>query len=142
MDLEPAWVSKYLCHNERRTMREIAKQSFSNDALRKLMQKEFTEEIHQQYHHFYDVLRRLVVENTDPASEKAQSLAQYLTDLNKRRSQGWNQEILAGMKKSWEAFNSLPQDKKPQIYTLTPDEREFIKQACSLLHAQASETRE
>lgn len=123
-------------------MREIAKQSFSNEALRKLTKQEFTEEIHQQYSHFYDELRRLVAENTAPASEEAQSLAQYLTDLNKRRSQGGDQEILAGMKKTWETFNSLPEDKKPQMYTLTSDEKEFIKQACSILYAQRSEARD
>lgn len=86
LDLKPEWVGKYLSPNERRTMRELAKQSFSNEALRKLTKQEFTEEIHQQYTHFYDELRRLVAENTGPASQEAQSLAQYLTDLNKRRS--------------------------------------------------------
>lgn len=142
LDLKPDWVSKYLSPDERRTMREIAKHSFSNEALRKLAQQEFTEEIHQQYGHFYDELRRLVAENTDPASDEAQSLARYLTDLNRQRSQGWDQEILAGMKKSWETFNSLPEDKKPQMYALTSDEREFIKQACSILYTQRSDARD
>lgn len=142
LDLKPEWVSKYLTSDERRTMREIAKQSFSDEALRKLTKQEFTEEIHQQYSHFYEELRRLVAKNTDPASEEAQSLAQYLTDLNKQRSQGWDEEILAGMKKTWETFNSLPEDRKPQMYTLTSDERGFIKQACSILHAQRREVRD
>lgn len=57
LDLKPAWVSKYLSPDERRTMRDIAKQSFSHEALRKLTKQEFTEEIHQQYSHFYDELR-------------------------------------------------------------------------------------
>lgn len=142
LDLKPEWLNKYLSPDERRNMREIAKQSFSNEALRKLTQQEFTEEIHQQYSHFYDELRRLVAENTDPSSEEAQSLAQYLTDLNKLRSRGWDQEILAGMKKTWETFNSFPEDKKPQMYTLASDEREFVKQACSILHAQRREARD
>jgi MerR family transcriptional regulator, thiopeptide resistance regulator len=139
MDLKPEWVSKYLTPDERRTMREIAKQSFSDEALRKLAEQEFTKETHQQYIHFYDELRRLVANNADPSSQEAQSLAQYLTDLNRRRSQGWDQEILAGMRKTWDTFNSLPEDKKPQMYTLTQDEREFIKQACSILHARRCE---
>lgn len=136
MDLKPEWVSKYLTLDERRTLREIAKQSFSEEALKKLGQQEYTEETHRQYTHFYDELRRLVEENVDPASREAQNLAQYLTDLNTRRSQGGDQEILSGMKNTWENFNSLPEDKKPQIYTLTTEQREFIKQACSILYAQ------
>jgi DNA-binding transcriptional MerR regulator len=139
MDLKPEWVSKYLTPDERRTLRDIAKQSFSEEALRKLAQQEFTEETHQQYSYFYDELRRLVAHHADPASQEAQSLAQYLTDLNRRRFQGWDQEILAGMRKAWENFNSLPEDKKPQIYTLTTEEREFIKQACSILHTRRSQ---
>lgn len=139
MDLKPEWVSKYMTPEERRTMREIAKQSFSDEALRTLAQREFTEDIHEQYRYFYDELRRLVAIGADPSSQQAQSLAQYLMNLNARRSQGWDQEILTGMKKSWETFNSLSEDRKPQIYALTPDQRAFIKQACSILHARKSE---
>lgn len=141
MDLKPEWVSKYLTPDERRTMRDIAKQSFSEEALHKLAQQEFTEETHKQYSYFYDELRRLAAHSTDPASQEAQRLAQYLMDLNRRRFQGWDrdQEILTGLKKTWEHFNALPGDKKPQIYTLTTEEREFIKQACSILHAHRSQ---
>lgn len=138
MSLKPEWVSKYLTPNERRTLRDLAKQSYSEEVLRKLAQQEFTEETHQQYGYFRDELRRLVALNADPASQEAQSIAQYLTELNRRRSQG-DQEILAGMKKSWENFNALPEDKKPPIYTLTAEERAFIKQACSILHARRSQ---
>ncbi|GMA49687.1 MerR family transcriptional regulator [Alicyclobacillus contaminans] len=138
MDLKPEWVSKYLAPDERRTLRDIALQSFSKEALRRLAQHDFTEETHQQYSYFYDELRRLVAQNEDPASEAAQRLAEYLTDLNRRRSQGWDQEILSGMMAAWENFNALPEDKKPQMYVLTTKEREFIKQACSILHARRS----
>jgi DNA-binding transcriptional MerR regulator len=133
MNLKPEWVSKYLTADERKTMRNLAKQSFSEDALKKLTKEEFTEEIHDQYSYFYEELRRLAAHNTDPASQEAQNLAQYLMDLNRRRSQGWDQEILAGMKKSWEHFHSLPEEKKPKIYALTTEERELIKQACAIL---------
>lgn len=138
-DLKPAWVNKYLTHVERVTMRDIAKQSFSSEALKEIAKHKFTEETHQQYTYFYDELRRLVAHKADPASEEAQSLAQYLMELNRRRSSGWNPEIVAGMKKTWEAFNALPDDKKPQIYSLTMEEREFIKQACTILHAHLNE---
>jgi MerR family transcriptional regulator, thiopeptide resistance regulator len=132
MDLKPEWVSKYLTPDERKTMRDIAKQSFSKEALRKLGQREFTEQTHKQYGYFRNELRRLVASNADPASEAAQKLARYLVDLN-NHSSGGDKEILAGMKKSWEGFNELPDDKKPQIYILTTKEREFIKEACAIL---------
>jgi hypothetical protein len=75
-----------------------------------------------------------VAANADPGSPEAQNLAQYLTDLNKRRSQG-DEEIIAGMKKAWDNFNALPDDMKPQIYVLTTEER-VIQQSCTILHKQ------
>lgn len=59
--------------------------------------------------------------NADPSSPEAQNLAQYLTDLNNHQSQG-DEEIIEGMKKAWDNFNALPDDKKPQIYVLTTEE--------------------
>jgi hypothetical protein len=100
-----------------------------------LAKQEFTEETHQQYSYFRAELKRLVAANADPGSPEAQNLAQYLTNLNKRRSQG-DEEIIAGMKNAWDNFNALPDDMKPQIYVLTTEEREFIKQACTILHKQ------
>lgn len=69
----------------------------------------------------------------DPGSREAQGLARFLTDLNARRSQG-DPEIFEGMKQAWNNFNALPDDKKPQIYTLSKEEREFIKQACIIMY--------
>lgn len=133
MNLKPEWVNKYLTSDERKIMRDLAKQSFSEESLKKLAKEEYTEEIHQQYSYFYDELRRLVAQNADPTGPEAQNLAQYLMNLNRHRSQGWDQEILAGMKNSWDNFNALPKDKKPKRYVLSSEEREFIKQACSIL---------
>jgi endo-1,4-beta-D-glucanase Y len=134
MELKPEWVSKYLTPEQRKTMRDLAKKSFSQEALRKLAKQEFTEETHQQYSYFRAELKRLVAANADPGSPEAQNLAQYLTDLNKRRSQG-DEEIIAGMKKAWDNFNALPDDMKPQIYVLTTEER-VIQQSCTILHKQ------
>jgi hypothetical protein len=36
MELKPEWVSKYLTPEQRKTMRDLAKKSFSQEALRKL----------------------------------------------------------------------------------------------------------
>lgn len=133
MNLKPEWVNNYLTSDERRTMRDLAKESFTEESLKKLAKEEYTEDIHDQYSYFYNELRRLVSQKAEPAGEEAQSLAQFLMDLNRRRSQGWDQEILEGMKKSWENFNALPEDKKPSQFVLSPEERAFIKQACSML---------
>lgn len=57
MDLKPEWVSRYLTPDERRTMRDLAKQSYSQDALRKLAEQEFTEESHLQYRDFMKELK-------------------------------------------------------------------------------------
>lgn len=132
MEMKPEWMDQYLTREQRITMRDLAKQSFSEAALRKLGQQEFTQETHQQYSYFRTELRRLVAANADPGGEEAQNLAQYLADLNQRRSQG-DPDIQAGMKKSWEKFNELPDEKKPQIYVLTQAEREFIKRASTLM---------
>ncbi|SFU69502.1 hypothetical protein SAMN05421543_10680 [Alicyclobacillus macrosporangiidus] len=80
-----------------------------------------------------------MAQNADPSNQEAQRLAEYLADLNRRVSQGWDKDILDGMIKSWENFNALPEEKKPQIYRLTPAERQFIKEACSILQKRRSQ---
>lgn len=134
MDLKPEWVSKYLTNDERRALREVAKQSFSGEALQKLTRQEFTEEMHQEYGNFREELRSLVAQKMDPSTQEAQRLAQHLMDLNRRLSQNWDEDILTGLKKSWDGFNALPEDKKPPIYRLSMEERAFMKEACSVLY--------
>lgn len=133
VDVKPDWVSHFLTPDERQTLRAIARQSYSDAALRKLAGQPFTEEMHRQYGYFYDELRRLAAEHADPGSPEAQRLAGLLLDLNARRSQG-DPEVVAGMQRSWENFNALPAEQKPALYTLTEAERNFIRQACAVLH--------
>ncbi|MBM7566400.1 hypothetical protein [Paenibacillus sacheonensis] len=75
--------------------------------------------------------------DANPASPEAQSLAGFLTDLNARRSQG-DPDIVKGMKRAWASFNALPDDKKPEMYTMSMEEREFIKEACILRHKRSA----
>jgi MerR family transcriptional regulator, thiopeptide resistance regulator len=137
MNLKPEWVGRYLTTEERQTMRELAKQSYSKHALQKLAARGWTEEDHKhhlrQYKIFRELLTELVKEGHTPDSPKAQELAKYLIEMNKRRSQD-DPQIKEGMKKSWENFNLLPENKKPKTYVIPDMEREFIKEACFVFH--------
>jgi DNA-binding transcriptional MerR regulator len=137
MDLKPEWVNKYLTTQDRTTMRELAKQSYSKEALKRLAERGWTEEDHRNHHSDYQFFRtsltRLVNDGCTADSQEAQDLAEFLTDMNKRYSQN-DPQIKEGMKQSWEKFNSLPEDKKPKAYTIPDSEREFIMQACLIYH--------
>lgn len=141
MNLKPEWVNQYLTKDERITMREIAKESYSKEALQKLVEKGWTQEDHKQHMHAYQYFRKtltkLVNEGYAPSSREAQELAKYLQEMNLRRSQN-DPEIVAGMKKSWEKFNSLPENKKPKTYAIPQQEREFIKEACILFYKKGT----
>jgi DNA-binding transcriptional MerR regulator len=121
MNLKPEWVNQYLTKDERITMREIAKESYSKEVLQKLVEKGWTQEEHKQhineYQYFRKTLTKLVNEGYSPKSTEAQELAKYLQEMDKRRSQD-DPEIREGMKKSWEKFNSLPESKKPKTYAI------------------------
>jgi pyruvate-formate lyase-activating enzyme len=140
MDLKPEWVNKYLTSDERQTMRDLAKQSYSKEALQKLAERGWTEADHQQhlrnYHVFRDELTKLVNEGYTVDSTEAHELAKFLVDMNKHYSQN-DPQIKEGMKKSWEKLNRLPENKRPKTYEIPCQEREFIKQAC-LVYYQGS----
>ncbi|OCT17247.1 hypothetical protein A8709_27330 [Paenibacillus pectinilyticus] len=138
MALKPEWVNKYLTPDERKMMRNLAVHSYSQEALRKLADQEFVEESFLQYTQFRAELKQLVEAKADPGSQEAQNLARSLTELNARRSQG-DPEILKGMKQAWLSFNEMPSDMKPQMYTLSMEEREFIKQVYIMMYKQSSE---
>jgi hypothetical protein len=142
VNLEPVWVNKYLTPEERETMREIAKQSYSKEALDKLAERGWTEEDHQQhlkdYLFFRTELTRLVTEDYKTDSPEALELARFLTEMNKRYSQN-DSQIKEGMKQSWEKFNQLSEKERPKTYTIPEKEREFIKHACIVFHKKDSD---
>ncbi|MGZ9586589.1 MerR family transcriptional regulator [Paenibacillus marinisediminis] len=138
MELKPGWVNKYLTSDERKAMHNLTVNSYSQEALKKLAGQDFVEESHIQYTEFRAELKRLVAAKADPSSREAQELARFLTDLNTRRSQG-DPEILEGMRQAWDSFNALSDDKKPQMYTLSKEEQEFIKHACIIMYKQSTQ---
>jgi hypothetical protein len=136
-NLKPDWVNKYLTTEERNTMRELAKKAYPKEVLLKLAARGWTEEDHKQhlkdYQKFRAWLTRLVNEGYTPESKEAQELTEFLLSMNKRYSQG-DPKIKEGMKKSWETFNALPEDKKPKMYVIPENERAFLKQASIHYH--------
>ena len=38
------------------------------------------------------------------------------------------------MKKSWKNYNTIPDDRKPLIYKIPDDERDFIKRVMTIFH--------
>jgi hypothetical protein len=137
IQMKPEWVNPYLTAKERKTMRELVKQSYSKEALRKLTAKGWTEQDYNQhinqYRLFRESLTKLVKKGASPDSPEAQELAAFLMEMIHRRSQG-DPDIKEGMKKIWENFNSLPEQEKPKLYTIPDNEREFIKEACIIYH--------
>jgi DNA-binding transcriptional MerR regulator len=143
MDLKPEWVNKYLTTEERKTMRDLAQQSYSKETLKKIAERGWTEEDHKQhlknYHSFRTQLTKLVSEGHKPDSPEAQELARFLTEMNKGYSQN-DPQINEGMKKSWEKFNRLPENERPKTYAIPEKEREFIKQASIVFHKKSRDS--
>ncbi|QKE73898.1 MerR family transcriptional regulator [Arthrobacter citreus] len=136
-NLRPEWVSKYLSTEDRKIMRNIAKQSYTKETLQKLADRGWTEEEHlrhlNDYKYFRDKLSELVKEGYKVESIEAQELVNFLMDMNNRYSQN-DPQIKEGMKKSWERFKSLPESQKPKIYSIPDSEAEFIRHASMHYH--------
>ncbi|MFB7138778.1 MerR family transcriptional regulator [Gottfriedia sp. NPDC056225] len=136
-NLRPEWVSKYLSTEDRKIMRNIAKQSYTKETLQKLADRGWTEEEHlrhlNDYKYFRDKLSELVKEGYKVESIEAQELVKFLMDMNNRYSQN-DPQIKEGMKKSWERFKSLPESQKPKIYSIPDSEAEFIRHASMHYH--------
>lgn len=130
MELKPTWMNKYLTTDQREYMRDLAKKSYSKEALQKLAERGWTEENQKSFNERYTIfrteLKRLVEMGEDPSSKQAQALGQLLYDINNSYIQD-EQDIREGIKKSWENYNSIPDDRKPAIYKIPEEEREFIK---------------
>lgn len=130
MELKPTWMNKYLTTEQREYMRDLAKKSYSKEALQKLAERGWSEEnqrsFNERYNFFRTELKKLVKQEANPESKESQVMGQLLYDINNVYIQG-DSAIREGMKKSWENFNSIPDDRKPSIYKMSNEEREFIK---------------
>ncbi|AIY80601.1 tipAS antibiotic-recognition domain protein [Clostridium botulinum 202F] len=130
MELKPTWMNKYLTTKQREYMRDLAKKSYSEEALQKLAERGWTEKnqksFNERYNLFRTELKRLVEQGVDPDSTEAQAVGQLLYDINNGYIQG-DPDIRDGMKKSWENYNSISDNRKPSVYKISDEEREFIK---------------
>ena len=130
MELKPTWMNQYLTTEQREYMRDLAKKSYSEEALQKLADRGWTEENQKSYNERYNLfrteLKRLVEQGVDPASTEAQAVGQLLYDINNGYIQG-DPDIRDGVRKSWENYNSIPDNRKPSVYKISDEEREFIK---------------
>lgn len=132
---KPQWIDKYMTVDQRRQMRELMEKSYSAEELRTLMGRGWDEENHRKhlnrYHSFRAELKRLVETGADPASPEAQQLADRLSEMNERFSQG-NPAILSGMRRTWENYNAVPADQRVPGYSMDEREIDFIKRAMTI----------
>ncbi|REE68684.1 DNA-binding transcriptional MerR regulator [Paenibacillus taihuensis] len=133
MELKPSWVAAYLTPDEQQTMRTLAAESYTPEALKTLAKQPFADETGRMYREFRAELARLCAAGADPGSPEAQRLAQQLKELNARRAQG-DPEIVAGMKKAWAALNALPAEQQPALYAMSAEEQAFIREASVILY--------
>jgi MerR family transcriptional regulator, thiopeptide resistance regulator len=137
MELKPIWMNKYLTTKEREYMRDLAKESYSKEALKKLTARGWTEEnqknLNDRYTNFRAELKKLVEKKTAPESPEAQAIGLLLYNINNSYIQG-DSDIREGMKKSWENYNTIPDDRKPSIYKIPEEEREYIKSVMTIFY--------
>lgn len=137
MELKPTWMSKYMTTQQREYMRELAQKSYSKEALKKLADRGWTEDNQKDHNNKYTLfrseLKRLADSGADPSGKDAQELGQLLYDINNNYIQG-DPDIREGMKKSWENFNSIPDERKPSVYVIPEEEREFIKKVMTIFY--------
>ncbi len=137
--LLPEWVNAYLTNEERRTMRDLAKSSYSKTALMKIASRGWTEQDQQEslsrYHLFRKALENCINNGESPTGEEGQKLARMLQEMNDRWTKG-DPEIREGAKRSWEKLQTLPEEKKPKMYgpPYSEEERHFIKEAMGHLY--------
>jgi DNA-binding transcriptional MerR regulator len=145
MELKPYWVNKYLTPEQRLYMRELSRKSYSRDALDKLADRGWTEDNHKLFQQRYELFRlelaRLAAEGADPAGPGAQALAGLLREIIDGYSQG-DPQILAGMRKSWDNFCRIPDERKPPAYSIGEEERNFLKRAMAVMYKDKRPTRD
>jgi MerR family transcriptional regulator, thiopeptide resistance regulator len=141
VNLKPDWIDKYLTTEERKTISKLVKQSYSKEALQKLTSENWASNDQnrhfKQYRQFRETLTKLVKEGASPYSAEAKVLAKFLFEMNNSRSKG-DPIVIEAMKKTWENFNSLPDEQKPKFYSIPDNERAFIKEASITFHRNKS----
>lgn len=134
MEQNKAWVNKYFTPEQQQVMEQLSEKSYSPEARRKLEQRrgEWSEEdqrkADQQWGAVQAEVKRLVEQGADPASPQAQALIEQVQALIASFTQG-DPEICAGLKRWWQNFTELPEEKKPFPSFYTQEEQEFVDKA-------------
>jgi hypothetical protein len=133
------WVKKYFTDEQLQTMNELIGASYSDGALEKLAQhpkswrsgawtEEDQERASADWAYVAAESQRLASNGADPAGEEAQALARFKSDLLSSFTQN-DAEIDAGLKRFWENFQALPQEKQPFAWSLDPEASAFLEKA-------------
>lgn len=117
MEQKTDWVKKYLTDEQLQTMEELSSTAYSEDALKKLKQRDTWSEAEQMkatadWTHVYSEARRLAAAGADPGGEEAQAMARRKHELLSAFTQG-DPEISAGLSRFWNGFRSLPAERQP-----------------------------
>jgi DNA-binding transcriptional MerR regulator len=139
------WSAKYFTPEQQKTMEELVKKSYTEEARQKLATlhpNEWTEEdqkrVDEQYRFVKQELGRLVAVGADPASAEAQNVARIKYELGFAFTQG-DPDVEASVGKVWEGFHALPDDQKPfdmSLYTYTEKEQELLNNALAIYREQ------
>ncbi len=135
------WSAKYFTPEQQKTMEELSRKSYSEEASQKLKTlhpNEWTEEdqkrVDEQYRFVKQELGRLVALGADPASAEAQNVARIKDELGFAFAQG-DPDIQASLGKWWEGFHALPDEQKPfdmSLYTYTEEEQQLLDKALEI----------
>ena len=136
MEQKDDWVNKYFTPEQRQTMQELSKKSYSEAAQQKMAAwgewtKEDQRRVDQQYAFISAELKRLVAEGQDPASAEAQAVAKLKLDLEEQFTQG-DPTIRAGLQQWWEHYAALPEAEKPMARPWDQQEDAFLTQAVAI----------
>lgn len=133
MDQNTEWQKKYFTDEQLRTMEELSRTSYSEEARKRLEARgPWTEEdqkkVDARYNALYDGVRRLVAAGEDPASAEAQALAAESIALIEEFT-GGDPEIAAGLQQFWATLKNMPEEQRPITSPLTEEEQAFLERA-------------
>ena len=130
-------MKQHLTGEQSASMKELVKNAYSEEALTKVRERKWNDEElqrrEQDYSLFRSELHRLTAVSADPASEDAQQMAALLDFINERFS-GGDASIKEGMRRTWDGFQSLPDERKAQAYHIPEEEVAFLKQAMTVYY--------
>lgn len=116
MELQKDWVKKHFSEESLKTMDELSRSSYSEEARAKLAQRTWTEADQERatarWAYVAAESKRLAELGADPAGEEAQAIAKLKSDLLFEFTQG-DPDITAGLGKFWQSHNALPESQQP-----------------------------